>query len=304
MTQPSTLWTSVSISVADYNSVSGPLFENISTSMQQILSSTWNDTLSVHVRQSSPMHLTREEFRNVFNAGAALVSFIGYNEWYQFSQSAYFTTWDVDSLSNGSSLPFCIIESSQRFERQDTLAVAVNLLQAFQKGAIATLAPTGHVFAGVTTNFQRTFFQEQTNDPTRTIGKTLLLVKRMMSMSSNHTARIATLLGDPALVIKNPVIAGVQEPRDELPREFVLYQNYPNPFNPSTTIEYSLPAETHVRLKVFNMLGQEVALLVNEEQRAGLHQVQFDAAELASAVYFYRLQAGDFVATKTLVLLK
>jgi len=83
-----------------------------------------------------------------------------------------------------------------------------------------------------------------------------------------------------------------------------LEQNYPNPFNPSTSICYSLPNRSHVTLSVYNTLGQQVAQLVNEESESGYHEVQFNATNLASGIYFYRLQAGTFVETKRLLLLK
>jgi photosystem II stability/assembly factor-like uncharacterized protein len=90
----------------------------------------------------------------------------------------------------------------------------------------------------------------------------------------------------------------------ELPSRTSIYQNYPNPFNPSTTIRYELPRSSRVSIKVYNTLGQEVATLVNETKPAGVYTVEFDAAGLASGMYFYRLQAGDFVQTKKLVVLK
>lgn len=88
------------------------------------------------------------------------------------------------------------------------------------------------------------------------------------------------------------------------PKRFIQKENYPNPFNPSTTFRYELPKSSMVRLNVYNILGREVTALVNERKSAGAFEVKFDAAGLPSGVYFYRLQAGDFVATKKLVLLK
>ena len=89
-----------------------------------------------------------------------------------------------------------------------------------------------------------------------------------------------------------------------MPKSFRLEQNYPNPFNPSTTIRYGLPNRSHVTLIVYNILGQLVTTLVNGEQEAGYHEVKFDGSRLASGVYFYRLQAGTYVETKKLLLLK
>ncbi|HXX65306.1 MAG TPA: aryl-sulfate sulfotransferase, partial [Bacteroidota bacterium] len=89
-----------------------------------------------------------------------------------------------------------------------------------------------------------------------------------------------------------------------LPRSFALEQNFPNPFNPSTTIRYALPARASVVLVVYNMLGQQVSTLIKETQDAGLYEVRFDAATLASGMYFYRLQAGTFTETKRLLLIR
>lgn len=91
---------------------------------------------------------------------------------------------------------------------------------------------------------------------------------------------------------------------DEIPLTYALYQNYPNPFNPTTTIKYSIPRTERVTLKIYNILGQEVATLVDEEQKPGVYELKFDASNLASGVYFYRLKAGGFVDVKKMVLMK
>ena len=90
----------------------------------------------------------------------------------------------------------------------------------------------------------------------------------------------------------------------ELPKEFALNQNYPNPFNPTTQINYDLPQQSDVRLEVFNIQGQRVATLVNTSQNAGSHSVTFDASNLASGVYIYRLQASTTVLNKKMTLIK
>ncbi|KAA0242325.1 MAG: T9SS C-terminal target domain-containing protein [Chlorobiota bacterium] len=88
------------------------------------------------------------------------------------------------------------------------------------------------------------------------------------------------------------------------PSDYSLNQNYPNPFNPTTTISYSIKSAGDVTLKVYDMLGTEVANLVNERQEAGNYSIEFNAAELPSGIYVYRLASGNFMETKKLVLLK
>jgi hypothetical protein len=88
------------------------------------------------------------------------------------------------------------------------------------------------------------------------------------------------------------------------PNNYNLAQNYPNPFNPITTIQYSIPQRSSVTLKVYDVLGNEIAALVNEEKERGVYLVNFDASNLASGIYLYRIQAGSFVETKKMILLR
>ena len=116
-----------------------------------------------------------------------------------------------------------------------------------------------------------------------------------------------TLNGWDYLAIKYSQVVGV-EVRDETvgsnPSIFSLSQNYPNPFNPITNITFQVPITSHVTLSVYDMLGREVAVLVNERREAGVHEVKFDGSGLSSGVYFYRLTAGTFVETRRLLLLR
>jgi hypothetical protein len=101
------------------------------------------------------------------------------------------------------------------------------------------------------------------------------------------------------------VLTGVQQVAStSVPEEFVLEQNYPNPFNPSTTIRFSIPRESFVHIRVYDLLGREVVTLMNEERLPGRYSVQWNAEGFPSSVYFYRLEAGSFRSTKRLVLLK
>ena len=90
----------------------------------------------------------------------------------------------------------------------------------------------------------------------------------------------------------------------DIPQSFELSQNYPNPFNPTTVIRYGLPEAAKVRLTVYNVLGEQIAELLNEERGAGYHEVNFNASGIASGVYYYRIETGSFVSVRKLVVVK
>jgi hypothetical protein len=96
----------------------------------------------------------------------------------------------------------------------------------------------------------------------------------------------------------------VESPDDARPTEFYLTQNYPNPFNPETVIEYRLPFKGKVTLSIYNILGDEVAVLVQGQQDAGTHRILFDGSDLPSGIYLYRLKTNDTMETRRMILLK
>jgi hypothetical protein len=96
----------------------------------------------------------------------------------------------------------------------------------------------------------------------------------------------------------------INESQSEMPTNYNLSQNYPNPFNPSTQIRYSVPQTSEVVIRVFDILGNEIETLVNEEKQTGTYEITWYAESLPSGVYFYRIQAGDFIQTKKTVLMK
>ena len=118
-------------------------------------------------------------------------------------------------------------------------------------------------------------------------------------LSGNYTYRLKQVDFDGTFEYSSEVEVEVITPT-----EFNLAQNYPNPFNPSTKITFSLPVDSKVSLKVFDMIGQEVASLVNQDLTAGVHNYVFNATGFNSGVYFYKLQAGNFVETKKMILLR
>ncbi len=104
------------------------------------------------------------------------------------------------------------------------------------------------------------------------------------------------------LLSNNPI--GIEPISNELPDKFLLSQNFPNPFNPTTNIKFQLPNASFVKVTVFDMLGREVETLVNEQLNAGTYKVDWDAAKYSSGVYFYKLEAGNFIETKKMLMIK
>ena len=102
------------------------------------------------------------------------------------------------------------------------------------------------------------------------------------------------------IIVQNPV--NVED--ETIADQFRLEQNYPNPFNPSTVISYSVPTSSFINLKVYDVLGNEVAVLVNEEKQVGSYEIDFNATDLNGGVYFYQLTTNAFVDTKKMILIK
>lgn len=141
------------------------------------------------------------------------------------------------------------------------------------------------------------------------IPDTTFTLSGQLNFGTNYYWRVrgTNLVGAGAWSDTSSFTTGVSTSNEEsskLPNEFSLQQNYPNPFNPTTQIRYGIPQAAEVELSVFNMLGQKVTTLVNKKQSAGWHTATFDASTLSSGFYIYRIQAGEFVSTKKLMLIK
>lgn len=104
-------------------------------------------------------------------------------------------------------------------------------------------------------------------------------------------------------VYQQDVLTAV-EGEEELPLQYKLEQNYPNPFNPSTLIKFAVPERSKVLIKIYNITGEEIETLVNEEKDRGWYEIKFNKAGLSSGIYIYRMQAGSYVSTKKMMLVK
>lgn len=126
-----------------------------------------------------------------------------------------------------------------------------------------------------------------------------IMISFVSSFNSNPTAGTMLFIDDISLDYPT----GVKEITSNTPETFLLTA-YPNPFNPSTTIRYQIPEMSFVTIKVYDVLGNEIATIVNEEKTIGSYEVEFDASELTSGIYFYQLKADNYIETKKMVLLK
>ncbi len=105
-------------------------------------------------------------------------------------------------------------------------------------------------------------------------------------------------------IILTDIVTSIDDQLAYFPEDFALYQNYPNPFNPNTTFRYSIPTQLKVVIKVYDILGNEIATLMDEEKSVGIYEQTWDAENLPSGIYFYQLRAGSFVETKKMILIK
>ena len=126
-----------------------------------------------------------------------------------------------------------------------------------------------------------------------------IFVDDNLTLSGNYFYRLKQIDFDGTIKYSNIISITFS-----FPEQFKLMQNYPNPFNPTTIINWQLPVKSHVKLHVYNILGSEIAILINEEKPPGLYKSEFNASLFPSGVYFYKLQAGNFIATKKMLFLK
>jgi hypothetical protein len=279
-------WRNRAISLADYREEDGSLFEDDAEYIRSYLDSLWTDTVSVDVRTDSPSHLDTTGFVSLWNQGAAIVSYLGHADEVQFSYSRYFTTWTIDSLTNGDRLPVCLLGGCDlTFDTGPEVPIPMHLLELEGGGAVAVISSEGLMYEETAVFFYESMIQSMIKNPGDPVGKSYEEAMSERWWGSDILQRF-TLLGDPALIVKHSAIPTFVADFPVRPSSFVLEQNYPNPFNPSTTISYELSANSYVTLKVYDALGREVKTLLHEREAAGSHSIVFNAGSLPSGVYF------------------
>lgn len=231
---------------------------------------------------------------------------------FQYAVGQYFFDFNP-GISNGGKLKYTLIDSElpEQFRPGNPtvsgsqLRLATNFVSGTENSPVISSKFPGTLIAKMRLETSAESFSKEALNLSLRVGP------------ENPITKIGSLSGNQIADITNSAevqtdINGVTEVNNEIPKEFALQQNYPNPFNPVTRINYDLPVDGPVTLKIFDMTGREVAALVNETQKAGTYSVQFNGSNLASGIYFFRINVGNssantmnsFVQTRKMVLIK
>ncbi len=233
------------------------------------------------------------------NNGVSSIFFCGYGNDTIYTHEAFFSSSDVDRLSNLNEPFFVSLTYSHSFSCRNNDSMLDKMLFS-TGGALVGIAPVGVVYAHSNSVMSNLIWSKLYTG--LSVGE---ILKETLGGHFILEERKYNLFGDPTIVLKYDPFADVDSNPTGLPTEFTLSQNYPNPFNPTTKIAYSIPSNgLNVNLSVYNILGQEVVVLVNSVQNMGNYEVEFNASKLSSGVYLYRLSAGSFVKTSKMILLR
>ncbi len=216
-----------------------------------------------------------------------------------FTLTSYQASFVFDQQAiNGGEVSFSYVDGTSELSNVPTIGIGLNLTDGIPKLTFASL-PGEDI---INSNYIKIghFRLQNTNS-----------FNGVPNISLNFDGKITTIFTGNNFVditnLSNHSTTGVKDGgnNESIPQDFNLSQNYPNPFNPNTTIEFEIKEDAKVKLTVYNILGEQVAELVNGDINMGTHKVDFNAANLASGVYVYRLDAGNkFTETKKMVLMK
>jgi hypothetical protein len=263
--------------------------------------------LRIDIRYSSPHNGTLNDFIAGINDGTLFLNYFGLGNEKIWSIDTFFTYRDINLLAN-ENLPFVMttVTGRQNFDFVDDSTIVERLLFHSSGGAIATIASTGECYLNLAVDINYHLYQYILAHPDSTLGTAVFRLKQgypTIPPRDNDYRRV-TLLGDPALKLPSDFITGLNQKYSPITKTFYLHQNYPNPFNPTTAIDFDLSQAADVTLKILNILGEEVLTLVSTRLPAGTYTCKFEASNLSSGLYFYRLETGNFTETKKMILIR
>ena len=236
--------------------------------------------------------------------GCSVVWFEGQSADSSLINEDYFNLADVQKLHNESKYFISIIPTVNSAIIDSNSNIVNEMLFLKNAGSIGGVLMTGPVYWGIINDFQHHWAEQLYDDFFNSIVESLNL-NNVSAAGLYYLQRIVTnYWGDPSLKLKYDETTDVKTVELKVPLGFNLNQNYPNPFNPNTSISYSIPENAFVTLKIYDVLGNEVEVLINEQKESGNYQIDFNASELSSGIYYYTLTAGNFTSTKKMSLIK
>ncbi len=216
-------------------------------------------------------------YNAINNRGCSTVWFEGHTTDSSFAYSDWFNLDDLTGLTNQSKYFVTIFISNQTAIIDSNTNLTNEMLYLSNAGSLGGISFIGPAFWGVGKTFQREWAERFYNPNINSLGETLILDSLTSAGLWNYMKKISNLWADPSIKLKYDVTVDVNDPEMEMPITFSLQQNYPNPFNPSTTIKYQIPELSFVTIKVYDVLGNEIVTLVNQEKPIGTYEITWYA---------------------------
>ena len=254
---------------------------------------------------TSPFYGTLDSIYNEINQrGNSVVWLLGLGDDPYIGGSDWITIGDLNGFTNQDKYFFTFSSGRQSAILDTNTNLTKAMMTLSNAGSLGGCVFVGYTYFTIGNLFQSNWATRIFNPLINSIGEALISDNLPIGQLYGYVRKVANLWADPSLKLKYDTTVGVENVVDEIPQSFVLYQNYPNPFNPTTTIKFVLPVASKVKINVYNSLGQLVETLADKEMESGYHEINFDASRLASGVYLYQLQAGEYLSVKKMILIK
>ena len=242
-------------------------------------------------------------FNHINYSGTSILWFIGYPNDSTFMRDPVFIDLNDLSLLNNAHKYFLSVHFSQSSIMDTNTNISRDMLFIEDAGSLGAIVVNGIPYYPYYTYVERLWAGRFYEQEIQSISEAVDTIYTNIGINF-YLRKAINFLGDPSLKLKYDATVNVEEQINEIPEDFVLYSNYPNPYNNSTKISYEIPVQSNVSIILYDALGREVAILVNEVKPGGKHQFSFIENNLVSGVYFYTLRAENYTQTKKMILLK
>ncbi len=302
-------WNNNALYLADDGKTSygddGQIFERMAFDLSENVPDFINNKF-IFESDSSEYFGTTDSIINYINdIGVSSIYFCGHGNDSIFTHEKYFTIDDIDRLNN-TNKPYFVNSTFKNSYSYHGHSSIVDQMLFSEAGAISAIVPVGLAYLSANASITHGLWNKLYTDIS--IGDNF--ISTIIPTTTNENRKY-NIFGDPTIVLKFDPLASSEPVPENLPSAYALSQNYPNPFNPSTTIKYSIPnvalsfnSNVNVKLIVYDILGREIAALVNKQQSVGNYEVIFNTSNLPSGTYFYQIIAGSFIQTKKMLLIK